>query len=87
MRHFALQGLFDILLTSEKGDIAFPPPSPPYNVVPLFELPLENDKHPNFEWREQGRDVDSFFSEVTLIEYNVSVNNFVTDCTLRHPNP
>ena len=49
-----------------------PPPSPPCNVVPLFELPLENKKHPNFEWRGQGRGVDSYVSEVTLFEYNVS---------------
>ena len=50
----------------------FPPPSPPCNVVPLFELPLENKKHRNFEWRGQGRGVDSYVSEVTLFEYNVS---------------
>ena len=40
--------------------------------MPLFELPLENKKHPNFEWRGQGRGVDSYASEVTLFEYNVS---------------
>ena len=34
--------------------MAFPPPSTPCNVVPLYT------KHPNFEWRGQGRDVDSF---------------------------
>ena len=36
------------------------PPSPPCNVVPLFELPEENNKHPNFEWRvgEGGKGVD-----------------------------
>ena len=56
-----------------KGEkIMFPHPSPPCNVVPLFELPLENKKHPNFEWRGQGRGVDSYVSEVTLFEYNVS---------------
>ena len=46
--------------------------APPCNVVPLFELPLENKKHPNFEWRGQGRVVDPYVSEVTLFEYNVS---------------
>ena len=25
----------------------FSPPSPPSNVVPMFELPIENNKHPN----------------------------------------
>ena len=28
--------------------------SSPCNVVPLFELPVENNKHPNFEWRGVG---------------------------------
>ena len=72
LRHFALNGLFDVFRTLEGEEIAFPPPSPPCNVVPLFELPLENKKHPNFEWRGQGRGVDSYVSEVTLFEYNVS---------------
>ena len=72
LRHFALNGLFDIFRTSKGEKVAFPPPSPPCNVVPLFELPLENKKHPNFEWRGQGRGVDSYVSEVTLFEYNVS---------------
>ena len=72
LRHFALNGLFDVFRTSKGEKIAFPPPSPPCNVVPLFELPLENKKHPNFEWRGQGRGVDSYVSEVTLFEYNVS---------------
>ena len=56
----------------KKKKKAFPPPSPPLSVVPLFELPLENKKHPNFEWRGQGRVVDPYVSEVTLFEYNVS---------------
>ena len=33
------------------NNIAFPPQFPPFNVVLLFELPVENRKHPNFEWR------------------------------------
>ena len=37
------------------GNIAFPPPSPPCNVVQLFKLPIENNKHHNFEWTRQGR--------------------------------
>ena len=51
---------FYILLTSKGGNIAFLPPSPPCNVVPMCELPIENNKHPNFEWRGQGRVTDSF---------------------------
>ena len=38
----------------------------------MFELPIENNKHPNFEWRGQGRGADSFVLKVTLFEYNVS---------------
>ena len=72
LRQFALNGLFDVFRTSKGEKIAFPPLSPPCNVVPLFELPLENKKHPNFEWRGQGRGVDSYASEVTLFEYKVS---------------
>ena len=72
LRHFALNGLFNVFRTSKGEKIAFPPPSPPCNVVPLFELSLENKKHPNFEWKGQGRGVDSYVSEATLFEYNVS---------------
>ena len=54
LRHFTLKGLYDVFLTSKGENIAFPPPSPPCNVVPLFELPLENNKHPNFKWRGRG---------------------------------
>ena len=60
LRHFPLKELFDVFLTSRGEKIAPCPPSPPYNVVPLFELPLENKKHSNFEWRGQGWGVDSF---------------------------
>ena len=39
----------------------------------MFELPIENNKHPNFEWRGEGRGADSFvLGEVTLFEDNVS---------------
>ena len=56
LRHFALdQGFFYILLTSKGGNIAFPPPSPPCNAVLMFKLPIQDNKHPNFEWRGQGR--------------------------------
>ena len=55
---------FYILLTSKRGNIAFLPPSPPCNVVPMCELPIENNKHPNFEWRGQGRVTDSFVLQI-----------------------
>ena len=64
-------GLSDVL-PKLKGENKAPPPppSPLCNVVSLFELPVENNKHPYFEWRGGGGLV--FFSEVTLFEYNVS---------------
>ena len=83
LRRFTLKGLFDIFLTSKEENIAFPPPSPPFNVVPLFELPLENNKHPNFEWRGQGRGVHGFLINV-LWSYPIWVqclNNFVANCS------
>ena len=50
LRHFCPKlGFFYVLLTSKGGNIAFPPPFPPCNVVLMFELPTENNKHPNFE--------------------------------------
>ena len=42
-------------------------------VVLLFELPVENAKHLNFEWRRSGVGCGLFCSEVTLFEYNVSI--------------
>ena len=50
----------------------FFPPFPPCNIVPMFELPTENNKHPNFEWRGRGGMRILLLSEVTLFEYDVS---------------
>ena len=61
-----LKGLSDVLQTSKGENIAFPPPSPPCNVVPLFELTYRNTPTLNKEvWI-------ALFSEVTPFEYNVS---------------
>ena len=62
----------DVLVTTKGENKAFPPASPPRNVVPLFEQPIENNKHRNFEWRGGGRVWILLFSVVTLFEYNVS---------------
>ena len=59
-------------MTSKGENKAFPPPSPPCNVVPLFELPIESNKHPNFECRGGGGVWILLFFEVILFEYNVS---------------
>ena len=48
MRRFAQKGLSDVFL---KGKIKLSLPHPPCNVMLLFELPVENNKHPNFEWK------------------------------------
>ena len=40
--------------------------------VPLFELPAENNKHPNFVWRGGGGLCILLSSEMTLFEYKVS---------------
>ena len=69
LRHFALNWA---IFFSEGGNIAFPPPSPICNIVPMFELPTENNKHPIFEWRGRGGMRILLLSEVTLFEYHVS---------------
>ena len=74
MRHFARKGLFDVLPILKGENEPFPLPFPPCNVVPLFELPVENNKYLNFEWRGRGGVWILLFSEVTLFEYNVSTS-------------
>ena len=74
------KGLSDILPVWKGKNKAFPSPSPPSNVVLLFELPVENNKHPNFEWREGF--VDCF----VLWRYHIwtkCLYSFVADCSLK----
>ena len=54
LRHFAQNWAFYILLTSKGGNLGFPPPSPQCRVVLMFEVPIENNEHPNFEWGGGG---------------------------------
>ena len=49
-----------------------------YVVVLLFKLPVGNNKHPNFEWREEGC---GLFCSPKLPIWGQGLNNFVTDCT------
>ena len=37
-----------------KGENKDSSPYPPFNVVPRFELPVENNEHPYIEWRGGG---------------------------------
>ena len=60
LRHFAQKWAFLRFMNFKRRKYSFPPPSPPCNVVPLFQLPIENKKLPNFEWRGQGRGANSF---------------------------
>ena len=48
LRKFSLNRAFYVLLTCN------------INVVLMFELPIENNKHLNFEQRGQGRGADNF---------------------------
>ena len=87
LRHFAQNWAFLRFMDFKRrkysfpppSPYSFPPPSPPCNVVPLFQLPIENNKHPNFEWRGQGRGADSFVLRCYPI-YVQYLNNFVSDC-------
>ena len=56
--------------------------APPCNVVLLFELPIENNKHPNFEWRE-ARGVDCFVLRSYPI-WGRCVNSFVANFSYVH---
>ena len=60
------------LFANLKKENAFPSPPPSSNVVLLFELPAQNNKHPNFEWKGGEGLWIVLFSEVTLFEDNVS---------------
>ena len=60
LSQFALKGFSDVLLTSKVKNKGFSPPSPPCNVVWMFKLPTENNKHRNFEWSGEEKGVDSF---------------------------
>ena len=60
LRHFALNWAFLRFTDFQRGKYTLFFPAPCSNVVPLFELPIENNKHSTFEWRGQGRGVDSF---------------------------
>ena len=53
-----------------------------FNSGPMFDLPIENNKHPNFEWRGQGRVVDSFVLR-SYPSWVQCLNNFVADCLNR----
>ena len=86
MRHFALKGHHSEVLPTSKGqNKSFPPPPPPCSVVPLFELRIENNKHPNFEWMGGGGGGMWIISFTKVTPYEDSVSkNFVADCTLKH---
>ena len=58
-------GLFYVFFTSKGGNIAFLPHPLRAMLCPCSSY-LESNKHPNFEWRGQGRVRIRLFSEVTL---------------------
>ena len=58
------------LFANLKKENAFPSPPPPCNVVMPF-VPAQNNKHPNFEWREGGGVWIVFFCEVAPLDDNV----------------
>ena len=74
MRHFSLKDLSDILPTPKEKNEAFP--YPPYVMLcQVFKLLVENNKHPNFEWRREGWVwIVLFFEAINPIQgqFNVS---------------
>ena len=79
LRYFAQNWAFLRFTNFRRRKYSFSSPIPSLSVVPIFELPIGTNKHPNFEWRRQGRGADSF----VLRSYPIWVqclNNFVADC-------
>ena len=79
LRHFALKWAFLRFTDFKRGKYSLSSPIPFIQCCAMFELPRENNKHANFEWRGPGRGVDSF----VLWSYSIWVqclNIFVTDC-------
>ena len=73
LRHFALElGFFTFYWLQKEKKIAFLPPSPPCNVLPMFELPKEKTNTPVLNGGDRGGVRIVLFSEVTLFECNVS---------------
>ena len=60
------------LVYLKKENKTFPSLTPPCNFLLLFEIPIENSKHLNFEWRVGERGVNCFVLKVTQFEDNVS---------------
>ena len=74
------KGAFWCFTDFQRENKVFPPPSPPCNVVSLvlLRLPIENNKHPNLEWRGEGC---GFFCPLCIYPIWVQcLNNFVADC-------
>ena len=63
------KGAFWRFTDFRKENKGFLPSSPLRNVVPLFEVSVENTKHPKFG---MGGVWIVLFPEVTLSEYNIS---------------
>ena len=70
IRPFAQEWAF--LRYFKRRKYRFSSPIPSMQSVPMFELPIENNKHPNFEGGVRGGKRVLLFSEVTLFENNVS---------------
>ena len=66
-------GIFYLKMAS-KGKLTFLPPSPPCNVLPMFELPTEKKKkkHPTLHGGDRGGVRIPLFCEVTLFECSIS---------------
>ena len=67
LRHFALElGFFAFYWLQKEKKIAFPPPSPPCNVLPMFELPTEKKKQTPQLWMEGTGEGCGFLRSVKL---------------------
>ena len=60
LRHFALNWAFLHFTDFKSGKYSFSSPIPSMQCCAAVQATFRNNKHLNFEWRGQGRGVDSF---------------------------
>ena len=72
------EGAFLTFYRLQKEKLSFPSSIPSMQCCAAFQ-PVENNKHPNFEWRGDGSGVDCFVLWSSPIRLQC-LNNFVADC-------
>ena len=78
LRHFSQNWAFLGSTNFKRRKYSFCSPIPSMQCCADVRLPIENNRHPNFEWRGQGTGADSFVLQ-TYPVWIQCLNNFVAD--------